>query len=142
MLGVVLLTSATVALMLALTWAGFATLGRRRRPLGPVESALKHIAQAIGKGNGAIPVNASVISPVKSHSERRLVLSKDPRALPRRWTFALGVPSVTWAVLLWAALLFQGLGYPLRSGIALLMTLNHSPLNVNQPSVFLSPTAK
>jgi len=52
-LGVVLLTSATVALMLALTWAGFATLGRRRRPLGPVESALKHIAQAIGKGNGA-----------------------------------------------------------------------------------------
>ena len=53
MLGVVLLTSATVALMLALTWAGFATLGRRRRSLGPVESALKHIAQAVGKGNGA-----------------------------------------------------------------------------------------
>jgi len=52
-LGVVLLTSATVALMLALTWAGFATLGRRRWSLGPVESALKHIAQAIGKGNGA-----------------------------------------------------------------------------------------
>jgi hypothetical protein len=93
-------------------------------------------------GVGAIPVNASVISPVKSHSGRRLVLSKDPRALPRCWTFALGVPSVTWAVLPWAALFFSGSLISLRSGFALLMTLNHSPLNVNQPSVFLSPTAK
>jgi len=46
--------------MLALTWAGFATLGRRRRPLGPVESALKHIAQAIGcKATGHIASKAT-----------------------------------------------------------------------------------
>ncbi len=40
------------------------------------------------------------------------------------------------------AIVYEGLWHPLRSSFASLLALNHSPLNVNQASVFLSPTAK